>query len=60
MQPTEAVLSKKKNLISSIDYLEAADYVATSGPAFHGVKVHKLTEMVEHQYTAASAGNADQ
>ena len=40
--------SQKKRLICSVDYLEQKDYIATSGPAFKGVKIHKLTDMIEH------------
>ena len=44
--PKQAQEAKRK-LVCSLDYQVANDLVAVSGSGIDGVKIHKLTEMIE-------------
>ena len=45
--PPKEATEAKRRLVCSLDYQVANDLVAVSGAGIDGVKVHKLTEMIE-------------
>ena len=45
--PADNQTSSSNGLICSVDYMKEKDLLATSGPAFKGVKIHRMTDMIE-------------